>query len=149
MPDTTRPPKCWIAVASADHVAIGRAQGFAQVSHGKSGPLKRVRPGDTIIYYAPVQTFGTRGRLQAFVAHGRFAQGEVYQGHMAAGFTPARRDVIWDAAHPAPIAPLLPHLSFTAGKANWGAPFRWGFFEIPQADAALIARAMGIIPPLP
>ena len=29
----------WVAVASAEHVAIGRAQGFMQVGHGKGAPL--------------------------------------------------------------------------------------------------------------
>lgn len=52
-----RSSKSWIAVASADHVAIGREQGFAQVNHGKAAPLRRMQPGDRIIYYAPVRTF--------------------------------------------------------------------------------------------
>jgi hypothetical protein len=141
---TDQLPGSWIAVASADHVAIGRAQGFAQVNHGKAGPLRRMRPGDRIIYYAPVRTHGGKERLQAFVAHGRIAAGEIYQGVMAGGFMPFRRDVIWDAAKAAPIAPLKDRLSFTAGRVNWGAPFRWGLFEIPEADAWIIAEAMGV-----
>ncbi len=141
-----RPPKSWIAVASANHVAIGRSQGFCQVNHGKSAPLLRVRPGDRLIYYAPTMVFGDKDRLQAFVAHGRIAEGEVYQGVMGAGFTPYRRDVVWDQAEAAPIAPLLPLLSFTAGRVNWGQPFRWGFFEITEADADMIAKAMGLQP---
>jgi EVE domain len=139
-----QPSKSWIAVASANHVAIGRAEGFAQVNHGKAGPLRRMRPGDRIIYYAPVRTYGGKDRLQAFVAHGRIARGEVYQGVMGGGFTPFRRDVLWDEAQEAPIAPLLDRLSFTAGRANWGQPFRWGLFEIPKADARIIAEAMGV-----
>jgi hypothetical protein len=139
-----RPPKSWIAVASANHVAIGRAQGFAQVNHGKSGPLRRTRPGDRVIYYAPTRVFGGKDKLQAFIAHGRIAEGEVYQGVMGDGFTPYRRDVIWDEVREAPIAPLLPVLSFTVGRASWGQPFRWGFFEVPDADARIIAEAMGI-----
>ena len=146
MSTTPRPPKSWIAVASAGHVAIGRAQGFAQVNHGKSAPLKRILPGDALIYYAPTQTFGGKGRLQAFVAYGRVAEGEIYQGIMAEGFQPFRRNVLWADAADAPIAPLLSHLSFTAGKTNWGAPFRYGLFEIPQADRTVIARAMGLPP---
>jgi hypothetical protein len=140
-----RPAKSWIAVASGDHVAKGRAEGFAQVNHGKAGPLRRMQAGDRIIYYAPVRTYGGKERLQAFVAHGRIAPREVYQGMMAGGFTPFRRDVIWDAAGQAPIAPLLERLSFTAGKVNWGAPFRWGLFEIPETDARIIAEAMGVV----
>jgi hypothetical protein len=146
MSGPSRPAKSWIAVASANHVAIGRAQGFMQVNHGKSAPLKRPLPADRVIYYAPTRVFGGKDRLQTFIAHGRVAVGEVYQGVMGSGFTPFRRDVVWDEAQKAPIAPLLPRLSVTAGGVNWGQPFRWGFFEIPKADADLIAAAMGLAP---
>lgn len=63
---------------------------------------------------------------------------------MGGDFTPWRRDVQWDAAQEAPIAPLLGLLSFTAGRRNWGQPFRWGLFEVPEPDAVLIAAAMGV-----
>ena len=64
----TRPPKSWVAVASADHVAIGRAAGFMQVNHGKSAPLRRTQAGDRVIYYAPLQAYRGTDRMQAFVA---------------------------------------------------------------------------------
>lgn len=132
----------WIAVASANHVAIGRAEGFMQVNHGKASPLRRIRPGDLVAYYSPVEVFGTRTPLQAFTAIGRVGEGEVYQGVMGGGFTPWRRDVDWFAAEPAPIQPLLPLLSFTAGRQNWGYVLRFGLFEVPAADMELIGRAM-------
>ncbi|WP_022704604.1 hypothetical protein [Pseudorhodobacter ferrugineus] len=43
----------WIGVASADHVAIGRAQGFMQVCHDKGSPLRRIKPGRAVISYSP------------------------------------------------------------------------------------------------
>ncbi len=132
----------WIAVASANHVAIGRAAGFMQVNHGKASPLRRISPGDLVAYYSPVEVFGTRTPLQAFTAIGRVRQGEVYQGVMGGGFTPWRRDVDWFAAEPASIQPLLPLLSFTAGRQNWGYVLRFGLFEVPAADMELIGRAM-------
>ena len=144
MPATARDPKSWIAVAAANHVAIGRAQGFMQVNHGKSAPLGRIQPGDTVIYYAPTHTFGAKDRLQAFVAYGTVAEGAIYQGVMAGDFRPFRRDVRWHKAETAPIAPLLAHLSFTTGKVSWGAPFRYGLFAIPDADRLIIAQAMAV-----
>ena len=133
----------WITVASADHARIGVAQGFIQVNHGKSAPLRRFAAGDRVAIYAPVQVFGGRDRVQAFVAFGKVGAGEPYRGDMGGGFTPWRRDIDWLAAQPVPIAPLLERLSFTAGKTNWGAPFRWGLFRVEDADMALIADAMG------
>jgi hypothetical protein len=133
----------WITVASADHARIGVAQGFIQVNHGKSAPLRRFAAGDLVAIYAPVQVFGGKDRLQAFTALGRVREGAPYCGDMGGGFTPFRRDVDWFAAVPAPIAPLLGALSFTAGRTNWGVPFRWGLFKVEDADMALIAAAMG------
>ncbi len=43
----------WVAVASAEQVRVGDAQGFMQVSHGKLSPLKRIQAGDHVTYYSP------------------------------------------------------------------------------------------------
>jgi hypothetical protein len=29
------------------------AKGFMQVSHGKAAPLRRIHPGDWVVYYSP------------------------------------------------------------------------------------------------
>jgi hypothetical protein len=132
----------WIAVASAEHVAIGRAQGFMQVGHGKGAPLKRLHAGDRIAYYSPVRVFGGKDACQAFTAIGTVRDERVYQGVMADGFEPFRRDVDWLDADEAPIRPLLDTLSFTAGKSNWGYAFRVGLLKVGADDMALIANAM-------
>ncbi|MDQ1159036.1 hypothetical protein QE385_003363 [Sphingomonas sp. SORGH_AS 950] len=102
----------WIAVASAEHVALGRSLGFMQVCHGKAAPLRRLTPGDGVIYYSPVSRFGGKDRLQAFTGIGTVADGMPYQVEMAPGFTPWRRNVHWRAAHETPIHPLLGDLAF-------------------------------------
>lgn len=132
----------WIGVASAEHIRRGCAEGFMQLCHGKAAPLRRLKPGDGIVYYSPTTTFRGGDRLQAFTAIGRLRDGEPYVFDMGGGFHPFRRDVAWDAAREAPIVPLLDELEFTAGKANWGYPFRFGLFEICERDFRLIARAM-------
>jgi hypothetical protein len=136
------PPRGWIAVASAEHVQMGRAHGFMQVCHGKAAPLRRLRPGDGVVYYSPTTTFGGRDQLQAFTAIGQVAEGEPYQADMGGGFCPYRRSVAWWAATPAPIRSLLPMLSFSAGKSNWAYPLRFGLFEITPGDLQLIQAAM-------
>ena len=135
-------PTNWVAVASAEHVAIGRAQGFMQVGHGKGAPLKRLHAGDRIAYYSPVRVFGTKDACQAFTAIGTVRDERVYQGKMADGFEPWRKDVDWLDAAEAPIRPLLDALSFTHGKANWGYAFRFGLLKVTADDMTLIARAM-------
>jgi hypothetical protein len=134
--------KYWVAVASAAHVRRGRAEGFMQVSHGKAGPLKRISPGDGIVYYSPTITLGGNDTLQAFTAIGTVKDGEPYRGDMGGGFTPHRRDVAWVKCNEAPIRPLLDKLEFTAGKANWGYQLRFGLFAISEADFKTIATAM-------
>lgn len=133
----------WIAVASAEHVRRGHAGGFMQVNHGKAAPLRRVKPGDGIIYYSPTTILGEKDGLQTFTAIGTVQEGEPYQGDMGVGFTPFRRDVEWARADEAPIKPLLGRLEFTAGRSNWGYQLRFGLFEISDHDFRLVAKAMG------
>jgi len=135
-------PKNWIAVASAEHVRLGRCQGFMQVCHGKAAPLRRISPGDGIAYYSPTNRFGGADRLQAFTAIGIVEPGAPYQVDMGGSFRPFRRDVSWREAMDAPIHPLLGHLSFARGNKNWGYQLRFGLFEIPSHDLLLIATAM-------
>ena len=135
--------KYWIAVASADHARRGRASGIMQVCHGKGAPLRRVKPGDGVVYYSPTVAFRGKDRLQAFTTIGRVKDGEPYQADMGGGFVPHRRDVDYRAADEAPIAPLLDDLEFTRGKRNWGYAFRFGLLEISKADFETIAAAMG------
>ena len=132
----------WIAVASAEHVALGRSLGIMQICHGKAAPLRRITPGDQVIYYSPVSHFGGKDRLQAFTAIGTVIDAMPYQVEMAAGFRPWRRDVQWHAAGAASIRPLLGQLAFAGDGTNWGYPFRFGLFGITGEDAALIATAM-------
>ncbi len=132
----------WIAVAAADHVGRGREQGFMQVCHGKAAPLRRVRPGDHVVYYSPSTAFRGTDRLQAFTAIGVVRPGAPYQVDMGGGFHPYRRDIAWLAAAAAPIRPLLDRLDFTAGNANWGYQLRFGLFAIGDRDLGLIAAAM-------
>lgn len=132
----------WIAVASADHVRRGKTGGFMQVNHGKAAPLKRIKPGDNIIYYSPTEMYRAADGYQAFTAIGTVKPGEPYQGEMGPGFSPFRRDVDWMTARETPVRPLLQVLELTAGKPNWGAPFRFGLVEISNSDFQVIRQAM-------
>lgn len=133
--------KYWIAVASAEHARRGRA-GFMQVNHGKRAPLKRIGPGDGLVYYAPTETFRGHDKLQAFILIGHVEEGDIYQGDMGEGFTPWRRNVNYVPSTDAPIRPMLDDLEFTRGKTNWGYQFRFGLFEISTVDFELIAEGM-------
>ncbi|MGX5846091.1 EVE domain-containing protein [Mesorhizobium sp. PL10] len=134
----------WIAVASAQHVRRGRADGFMQVNHGRAAPLRRIKPGDGVVYYSSSTVLGEKDGLQAFTAIGTVRDGEPYQGEMGGGFAPFRRDVAWSNGAEAPVKPLLDKLDFTKGKLNWGYQLRFGLFEIGQHDFLLIAQAMDV-----
>ncbi len=139
--------KYWLAIASADHVAVGCAQGFMQVCHGKVSPLKRIQPGDRVAYYSPNRHYSAshaqRGKdhLQAFTALGTVKDGAPYRADMGGSFQPFRRDVIWHDAEPMALALLQDKLAFTQEK-NWGYRLRQGLVEISEADMAIIAGAM-------
>lgn len=148
--DGDRTARCWIAVASGEHVQRGVAGGFMQVCHGKEGPLRRLHSGDRVVYYSPTSTFGRKDTLQAFTALGTVAPAAPYPFDMGGGFVPWRRDVRWQPAREAPIRPLLDALDFTRGVRSWAAPLRFGLLGISDADLARIAVAMGLdLPPEP
>jgi len=132
----------WIAVASAEHVRRGREEGFMQVCHGQGAPLRRIQPGERVVYYSPTATFQGKDKLQAFTAIGIVGAGDPYQRDMGNGFCPFRRDVIWLDVHEAAIAPLLDRLEFAAGVRNWGSRLRFGLLAISDHDLNVIARAM-------
>jgi hypothetical protein len=136
----------WIAVASATHARRGCAErdaGYMQVCHGKVAPLRRVKPGDRVAYYAPTVTIGGSDKLQAFVSLGLVRPGEPYAFDMGGGFVPFRKDVDYVPAREAPIAPLLDRFEFVQDRARWGYSFRFGLFAISDHDMRLIADAMG------
>lgn len=133
----------WCAVVSREHMVRGVAGGFCQVCHGKRAPLARMAAGDGIVFYSPVERFQGRQACQRFTAIGSVAGDRTYQVEMAPGFTPFRRDVAYRRCRDAPVAPLLGQLAFTRGRAGgWGQAFRFGHFEIGEADFLLIAQAM-------
>jgi len=137
----------WIGVVSKDHVDRATAGGFAQVNHGKAGPLERMHAGDGFAFYSPRASYPDGAPLQAFTAIGRVRTGAVYQAAIyetdrGDGFRPFRLDVDFLPAAPAPVKPLLPDLSFIRSKTHWGAAFRFGVVRVPAADFAVIAAAM-------
>jgi len=141
----------WIAVASAEHARLGRDHqpvGFMQVGHGKGAPLKRLSAGDRVAYYAPAATLRGTDKLQSFVSIGLVAEREPYQFDMGEGFVPWRRDVAYVRAQEAPIAPLLDELEFVDDRQRWGYKFRFGLFEVGDADLRRIATAMATDPGL-
>ena len=138
-------PRRWIIVASKDHVRTGEAAGFAQACHGKAAPLKRMKEGDSVIFYSSKESFGKPDKCQEFTAIGRVTGDEVYQVQMSADFCPSRRNIdFWDC-QPVSILPLIGRLNFIQNKQHWGYPFRFGFFEIDEQDFALISSHMLLI----
>jgi hypothetical protein len=115
-----------------------------QVCRGKAAPLRRIHPGDGVVYYSPTDVFRGKDQLQAFTAIGVVKDGAPYQADMGGGFCPFRRDVNWRATAEAPIKPLLGHLEFTTAGRSWGFQLRFGLFEISEQDMAMIATAMGV-----
>jgi hypothetical protein len=114
-----------------------------QVSHGKAAPLRRIQPGDRVVFYSPTNTFRGKDQLQAFTAIGVVREGAPYQIDMGGGFCPFRRDVAWQTAEETRIQTLLEQLDFTSGKRNWGYQLRLGLLEISETDMSRIAQAMG------
>ncbi|GIP22130.1 EVE domain-containing protein [Paenibacillus sp. J22TS3] len=140
--ETNEQTRYWIGVVSASHVERGVQGGFAQLCHGKQGPLRRMRPGDWLIYYSPRTDMAKGEALQAFTAIGQVVDDRVYEFQMSETFIPFRRDIHYVPCSPVKISSLLHELSFTRGNRNWGYKFRFGHFEIGREDFLTIAAAM-------
>ena len=138
--------KYWIGVASRDHVKTGIKGGFCQLGHGKSAPIKRLSPGDWIVYYSPRTAMDGGEPVQAFTGIGRIKDRAPYEFDMGNGFVPARRDVVWAKSKDAPIRPLIEQLDFIQNKKNWAYVFRFGLVSIAEEDFKIIAAAMGVDP---
>lgn len=137
----------WVAVASREHVKRGIAGGFAQVCHGKSGPLKQMAAGDWIVYYSPTEQFGEKIPCRKLTAIGCVKPREPYQFQMSSTFIPWRRDIDYINAKEVAIEPLIDSLIFIQNKQRWGYPFRRGCFSISPSDFQLIASSMEIVIP--
>ena len=134
----------WVGVVARDHALRGVEGGFAQVSHGKAAPLRRMRVGDWLVYYSSRLRFADPDPCRAFTAIGRVAGEEVYRVSVSQSFAPFRRAVHFAPGWEAPIQPLIERLSFITDKRHWGYPFRLGHFEIGADDFRIIAEAMGL-----
>lgn len=134
--------KYWVNTVSRDHVQRGVAGGFTQANHGKPHMLKRLSAGDWIVFYSPKTAYQDGEPLQAFTVLGQIKDDELYQVEMSSGFVPFRRNVTFMPCREAPIRSLLDKLSFIEDKTHWGYKFRFGMFEIPEADFETIRRAM-------
>lgn len=132
----------WIGVASFEHVQRGVKEGFAQVCHGKGGPLSSMAKGDMIVYYSPTVSFGGKDPCRSFTAIGSVDAREPYTFAMSEDFIPWRRDIHYISSKPVPIEPLLEKFAFIKDKKKWGFPFRRGCFEISREDFEVIAKAM-------
>jgi hypothetical protein len=132
----------WLGVVSRAHVQRGVAGGFAQLCHGKAQPLRRMRPGDWLVYYSPTIEMGGAA-LRAFTAIGQVEGAEVYACDMGGGFVPYRRDVRYAEAREVRLDMIKSKLDFCA-RPNWGMALRRGHLPLEAADFATIAAAMGV-----
>ena len=130
----------WIGTVSREHVLIGVAGGFAMMNHGKLAPLKRLSPGDGLIYYSPKDAWPDGAPLKAFTAIGTVGDLPPYAAEMRTGQTGYRIDIDWLTARETPISQLTDSLEFTRG--NWGMLARRGLFEVSGADFQTIRAAM-------
>ena len=134
--------KYWIIVASKDHAAIGLRDGCAQACHGKEAPLKRMKVNDWVLIYSSKESFPTGAKCQKFTAIGQVKDDAVYQFEMSDHFKPFRRNINWYDCAEVSILPLVQQLHLIENKKQWGYPFRFGFFEIKEADFNLISSQM-------
>lgn len=138
----------WLGVVSRAHVQRGVAGDFAQLCHGKAAPLRRMRRGDWLVYYSPSVEMGG-APLRAFTAIGQLQDDDVFAFDMGGGFVPFRRRVSYIATREVPLDDVKDRLQLCA-TPHWSMALRRGHLPLADADARIIAAAMGArLPSLP
>lgn len=138
-------PTCWIGVAAAAHVRVGREQGFVMFAHGKHSAVKQLRPGDAFAYYSPTETLGGKDPVRRFTAIGVIAEGDPEPSPvMGAGVEAWSRRAQYLDAQEADIYLLLPQFDFVTHQSHWGMYFRKSLFKASARDFSIIADAMGV-----
>jgi len=128
MDEISQQSRFWIGVVSASHVKFGVSGGFAQLCHGKSAPLRKMRAGDWLIYYSPRTDMTNGTTLQAFTAIGEVVDDKVYEYRMSESFVPFRKNIRYISCREIKIRDLIEQLSFTRQNRNWGCFFPlWPF----------------------
>jgi hypothetical protein len=130
----------WLAVVSAAHVRRGQALGIVQVNHGKRSGLARMRAGDTIVYYSPVEERGDTIPLRVFTALATVADDDIWQADEG-DFKPYRRKADYAHIRSVPLTELRERLHLTA-HPNWGYQLRRGLIPLDEHDTGLIRTAM-------
>ncbi len=130
----------WLGVASAEHVRRGVSLGIAQIGHGKRAGVARIREGDTLVYYSPVDRLGDSAPLRQFTAIGTVADDVIWQADED-GFTPFRRRVRYETAHPVSLNQVK-RLLFLTSAPNWGYQLRRGLVALGAEDVAVLRAAM-------
>jgi hypothetical protein len=145
----------WIGLAERDSVHAAVANGVCLFSGGLAAPLRRLQPGDGVLYYSPHET--SRGApLECFTAVGEVTDDAPWtqnwtqlcaggpflsRGAVSAvgtGLTWVRK-CDYDAVGEVSVRPLLSSLAFVAQPRHWGKTFRRGQLEISAADFFAIA----------
>src|SRR5215207_3772866 len=106
----------WLNTVSREHVRMGVAGGFTQADHGRATGLRRLSPGDLIVFYSPRASYPDGDPVRHFTALGRVVDIEPYQVAMTPTFHPWRRRLEFLDATETPIRPLLEDLDFIVNK---------------------------------
>ncbi|MBT2532653.1 EVE domain-containing protein [Arthrobacter sp. ISL-48] len=130
----------WLGVVSAEHVRRGVSLGIAQIGHGKRAGLARMKAGDTLVYYSPVERLGDGTPLRRFTALGTIEDDEIWQADEG-DFKPFRRRVRYEDATPVDVDSVKSLLRLT-DSPNWGYQLRRGLIPLEEADVQILRSRM-------
>ncbi|KQV65041.1 hypothetical protein ASC64_15225 [Nocardioides sp. Root122] len=124
--------RTWVLVASRDHARRGLAEGFVMANHGKRAPVARMSVGDRVLIYSPTTTYPKGEPLRAITFAGEVTgEGPEPSTVIEGGW---RRAAALREVEPIPLAEVKDHLPTSR--------IRFGFFELPDDDAAAIWRLL-------
>lgn len=130
----------WLGVASAEHVRRGVSLGIAQIGHGGRAGLARMKQGDTLVYYSPVERLGDTAPLRQFTAIGTIADDVIWQADDGDA-KPFRRRVRYENTQPVSVKDVKALLRLTSAP-HWGVQLRRGLVPLDLADIEVLKESM-------
>jgi len=130
----------WLGVVSAEHARRAVDLGVAQIGHGQRSGLAKMKEGDTLVYYSPVERLGDKVPLRRFTALGTVADDLIWQADEG-DFKPFRRRVRYEESHPVPVEDVKTRLRLTT-TSNWGYQLRRGLIPLHPDDVAVLRQSL-------
>lgn len=140
----------WIVTVSEDNLKETLKHNQIGLPERRRDLLKRVRPGDTVVFYigkkragygGPKSSVSQFGPIAKVTGEEFFSDAPIWRSRRGDSF-PSRLPISLVLEGRVNAAEVIPHLSFTRNKDKWGLYFLTGIRAISEEDYKTLLTAI-------